>query len=94
MWKFERRSYAAVALTALASVIAVAPIHAQGERPTMRREAEARPARGQYAAHRQPLAHAADGVRATVNGTRSRDSVAAPHLAARHLVASVEAAEK
>jgi hypothetical protein len=49
-------------------------------------------AAGQLAAG-QPLAPAADGVRASLNGTRSLPSVAAPHPAARHLVASMESAD-
>jgi hypothetical protein len=40
------------------------------------------------------LAHAGGGGRATVSGTRSRHPVAVPHLAARHLVASMESADE
>jgi MFS family permease len=40
-----------------------------------------------------PVAHAADGVRAAASGTRSLPSVAAPHPAARNLVASMESAD-
>ena len=41
----------------------------------------------------EQLAHAAGGVRATANGTRSAHSGAAPRPAARHLVASMESAD-
>ena len=42
----------------------------------------------------EQLAHAAGGVRATANGTRSAHSGAAPRPAARHLVASMESADE
>jgi MFS family permease len=51
------------------------------------------PAPATAAGAAEQLAHAAGGVRATADGTRSAHSGAAPHPAARHLVASTESAD-